>query len=35
MKRYAELGEEIKRAAAAFASDVAEGRYPGPEHVYS
>jgi 3-methyl-2-oxobutanoate hydroxymethyltransferase len=34
VKRYAELGEEIKRAAAAFAADVAEGRYPGPEHVY-
>lgn len=34
VKRYAELGEEIKRAASQFASDVAEGRYPGPEHVY-
>ncbi|HEX2196005.1 MAG TPA: 3-methyl-2-oxobutanoate hydroxymethyltransferase [Actinomycetota bacterium] len=35
VKRYAELGEEIKRAAREFATDVAEGRYPGPEHVYS
>ena len=34
VKRYAELGEEIKRAAKEFATDVAEGRYPGPDHVY-
>lgn len=34
VKRYAELGEEIKRAARRFASEVAEGEYPGPEHVY-
>ncbi|MDQ3957105.1 MAG: 3-methyl-2-oxobutanoate hydroxymethyltransferase [Actinomycetota bacterium] len=35
VKRYAELGEEIKRAASEFAADVAAGRYPGPEHSYS
>ena len=34
VKRYAELGEEIKRAAAEFASEVAAGAYPGPEHTY-
>ncbi len=34
VKRYAELGEEIKRAASEFAADVAAGRYPGPEHTY-
>ena len=34
VKRYAELGAEIKRAAAAFAHDVADGSYPGPEHSY-
>jgi 3-methyl-2-oxobutanoate hydroxymethyltransferase len=34
VKRYAELGTEIKRAAAEFAGDVAAGRYPGPEHTY-
>ena len=35
VKRYAELGEQIKRAASDFASEVAEGTYPGPEHTYS
>ncbi|MFN2587963.1 MAG: 3-methyl-2-oxobutanoate hydroxymethyltransferase [Actinomycetota bacterium] len=34
VKRYAELGEEIKRAATEFAAEVAAGRYPGPEHTY-
>jgi 3-methyl-2-oxobutanoate hydroxymethyltransferase len=34
VKRYASLGQEIKSAAAAFAQDVAEGSYPGPEHTY-
>ena len=34
VKRYAELGEEIKQAAKQFAAEVADGRYPGPEHVY-
>jgi len=34
VKRYAEIGEEIKHAASTFAADVAAGRYPGPEHSY-
>jgi 3-methyl-2-oxobutanoate hydroxymethyltransferase len=34
VKRYANLGEEIKRAAADYAREVAEGIYPGPEHSY-
>lgn len=34
VKRYAELGGEIKRAATEFAREVAEGTYPGPEHTY-
>ncbi len=34
VKRYAELGEEIKGAARAFAEEVAAGTYPGPEHSY-
>lgn len=35
VKRYAELGEEIRRAARAFAEEVRDGSYPGPEHTYS
>lgn len=34
VKRYAALGDEIKRAAAAFTADVAAGTYPAPEHTY-
>jgi 3-methyl-2-oxobutanoate hydroxymethyltransferase len=34
VKRYAELGEEIKKAAVSFAAEVASGEYPGPEHSY-
>jgi 3-methyl-2-oxobutanoate hydroxymethyltransferase len=34
VKRYAELGEAIKKAAATFAAEVAEGTYPDPEHSY-
>jgi 3-methyl-2-oxobutanoate hydroxymethyltransferase len=34
VKRYAELGEEIKAAAQTFAREVADGIYPGPEHSY-
>jgi 3-methyl-2-oxobutanoate hydroxymethyltransferase len=34
VKRYAQLGTEIKRAAEAFAREVADGTYPGPEHAY-
>lgn len=35
VKRYAAIAEEISRAATAFASDVREGSFPGPEHEYS
>ena len=34
VKRYASLGDEIKRAAAQFAAEVAARSYPGPEHAY-
>ena len=34
VKRYASLGDDIVSAARAFASEVAEGAYPGPEHTY-
>ena len=32
VKRYAELGEQVERAAAAYAEDVRARRFPGPEH---
>ena len=34
MKRYADLAPAIKAAFAAFASEVREGKFPGPEHAY-
>jgi 3-methyl-2-oxobutanoate hydroxymethyltransferase len=34
VKRYASVGDEIKRAARQFAADVADGTYPAPEHSY-
>jgi len=34
VRRYAEVGEEIERAFRAYAEDVREGRFPGPEHCY-
>ena len=34
VKRYASLGDEIKKAAKTFAAEVAEGTYPAPEHSY-
>ena len=34
VKRYAAIGDEIKRAAAEYAREVAAGTYPGPEHAY-
>ena len=34
VKRYAEVGEDIRRAARSFADDVATGEYPAPEHSY-
>lgn len=33
-KRYANLGEEMKRAFAAFKADVEQGRFPGPEQSF-
>ncbi len=35
VKRYANLGDEIKRAASEFARDVKDGVFPGAEHTYS
>ena len=35
VKRYANLAEEIARAAEQFADDVRKGTFPGPEHEYS
>ncbi|MEL0113534.1 MAG: 3-methyl-2-oxobutanoate hydroxymethyltransferase, partial [Rickettsiales bacterium] len=34
VKRYAELADEIGRAAQAYAADVKARRFPGPEHTY-
>ncbi|MGQ9825764.1 MAG: 3-methyl-2-oxobutanoate hydroxymethyltransferase [Desulfotomaculales bacterium] len=34
VKQYARLQEEISRALAAFAREVAEGAFPGPEHSF-
>jgi 3-methyl-2-oxobutanoate hydroxymethyltransferase len=34
VKRYADLGAQIKDAAKTFALEVASGTYPGPEHGY-
>ncbi len=34
VKRYAELGEDISRAVAAYADDVRARRFPGVEHVF-
>lgn len=34
VKEFANVGDEISRAARQFAAEVAEGRYPGPEHSY-
>lgn len=35
VKRYANLAEEITRAATRFAEEVRTGAFPGPEHEYS
>jgi 3-methyl-2-oxobutanoate hydroxymethyltransferase len=35
VKRYANLAEEISRAATAYAEDVRTGKFPGPEHEYA
>jgi 3-methyl-2-oxobutanoate hydroxymethyltransferase len=34
LKRYAQLGDEIKEAATRFAREVADGVFPGPDHSY-
>ncbi len=34
VKKYANLGEEMKRAFIAYRDDVRSGAFPGPEHVY-
>ena len=35
VKRYANLAEEIAKAAETYAGEVAKGVFPGPEHAYS
>jgi 3-methyl-2-oxobutanoate hydroxymethyltransferase len=35
VKRYANLAEEITRAATEYLEDVRTGKFPGPEHEYS
>jgi 3-methyl-2-oxobutanoate hydroxymethyltransferase len=35
VKRYAELGEEIKRALTAYAAEVRSGTFPAAEHTYT
>ncbi|MDQ3137563.1 MAG: 3-methyl-2-oxobutanoate hydroxymethyltransferase [Gemmatimonadota bacterium] len=34
LHRYAELGEAVRTAVRAYAADVRDGRYPGPEHSF-
>jgi 3-methyl-2-oxobutanoate hydroxymethyltransferase len=34
VKRYADVGETIERAATAYADDVRTRRFPGPEHTF-
>ena len=35
VQRYADIQEEMNAGVAAYAADVRERRYPGPEHTYS
>jgi 3-methyl-2-oxobutanoate hydroxymethyltransferase len=35
VKRYANLAEEITKAAARYIQEVGDGTFPGPEHTYS
>ncbi|MBI4184637.1 MAG: 3-methyl-2-oxobutanoate hydroxymethyltransferase [Proteobacteria bacterium] len=35
VKRYADLGDAVEKAVAAYAADVRAGRFPGPEHVFA
>ncbi|PRW64073.1 3-methyl-2-oxobutanoate hydroxymethyltransferase [Actinopolyspora mortivallis] len=34
VKRYAEVGETLSRAASSFAEDVRDGKFPAPEHSF-
>ena len=34
VRRYAELGDRVTEAVAAYASDVRAGRFPGPENLF-
>jgi 3-methyl-2-oxobutanoate hydroxymethyltransferase len=34
LKHYAQLGDSVRSAVRAFASDVREGTYPGKEHSF-
>lgn len=35
VKRYAELGDQLSAAAAAYAAEVRDRRFPGPEHCFA
>jgi 3-methyl-2-oxobutanoate hydroxymethyltransferase len=35
LKKYADLRTVLGEAAQAYADEVREGRYPGPEHGYT
>ena len=35
VRRYAEIGNEVERAFAAYAADVRSGQFPGPDESYS
>jgi 3-methyl-2-oxobutanoate hydroxymethyltransferase len=34
VKRYAELGKQVREAIEAYCGDVREGKFPGPEHEF-
>ena len=34
VKRYADFGEQMKKAFASYKKDVQDGKFPGPEHGY-
>ena len=34
VKRYAELGADMKKAFSSYKKDVEDGKFPGPEHCY-
>ena len=34
VKRYAEVGQQVEKAAEAYAADVRARRFPGPEHLF-